>query len=184
MIKKIKQKLAGKEEASILELFNISYDDEFDLFFDSRNEIYFDLIERKTKDINNISIYEEESDVLFEALLHKKIKKQKLIFLNFQNTAMEQINYHKRLLEKTEDKVRIEWIQKSITELETIEETTNKMGFYYMLFASSKSELEDDRKIYENTLGTGIHGLMSYISKEDKIKILEKIFNIHEKSSL
>ena len=48
---------------------------------------------------------------------------------------------------------------------------------YYMIFAKKKIQLQSNRELIVNTLGSGRNGLVTLLSKEKKLQICERLNN-------
>lgn len=183
MINKIRAILEDKKEGrkSLVDLINAVYLYDDEIIHIISDDMYMDIIERKTKDIANIDISEEEEDVLKEAMMYKMVDNIKIVFLNFQNSADEQRKYYKALYDSTSDIVRKRWLKRSLNELESLEKSTERKGFYYFIFDEKKDKLLEKRKNILDILEEGAYGRVRLLSFDEKVKVLEKAFNPHEK---
>lgn len=98
----------------------------------------------------------------------------KEIFRNFPERNKIQQGYFKRLMARTTDMRRLNWIEDQINILTHLEKTYTKLGSWELIFAKSKVELET--KIERLETYASVFGFYP-ISKADKILLFSLINN-------
>ena len=168
----------GRKDASISELIPIvSYDDELQTFVMKNETVkYLDILQIKTEDLINKSIYEKDYLNMQWAKFYKTCAADiKIISLNFPTDTSEQQRYIQYKIENCKNPVFKEFLEIKLSELKTIERNRSDREYYLMIFAEDSEQLFDVRQIINSSLGA--QNLCYSLEKEKKKKIFYRFNN-------
>lgn len=153
------------------------YDDELNCFVMDDGS-YMDLIQVKTKDLVSSADDEVEYDIMKFAKLYKMYADDlKICVMNFPCKTGIQQEYLRHKLKNMSNEVYKTFLMRKLDELVWIEKNDMMREYYYMIFAKKKTQLNSNRELIVNTLGSGRNRLSGLLSKEKKIQICERLNN-------
>lgn len=182
--KKSKEKNKVKEKSSkkvkppkstrdILPIRN--YDDEIQAF-QLEDGSYLDIVMKVAEDVDNMLDDEIQMSMMnFLKFLRLYNADFKLIVLNFPINTLEQQEYFKRQLEKTNVKTRRLWLERTIDELERAEKGCIKKEYFIMHFGKTKEEIEDNRKLLR---------ILNNVEELSIVKKMKVIFKMNNQNSI
>ena len=136
------------------------YDDELNCFVMDDGS-YMDLIQVKTKDLVSSADDEVEYDIMKFAKLYKMYADDlKICVMNFPCKTGIQQEYLRHKLKNMSNEVYKTFLMRKLDEL-----------------VKKKTQLNSNRELIVNTLGSGRNGLSGLLSKEKKIQICERLNN-------
>ena len=103
----------------------------------------------------------------------------KFISMNFPvNTSLQRAYLQKKLKEST-DKVRAQWIEREIRELELLDQNIMRREYYLMFWGSNREDFIKNKDNIEKWIGSGRARLVETMTKEKKMQIVKKICNMN-----
>ena len=169
--------MRGKIRKSVEELIAVKdYDEEMACFL--MEDGYMDILKIVSKDLINSSSDEVEYDCLKFAKLYRIYgDDQKIITMNFPCNTEKQQQFLEYKMNHTGNGVYKKLLQRKLNELAWLGKHDTTREYYFMLFAKKPEEMEKNRLTIQSTLGQGKTGLLEILSKEKKIRILERMAN-------
>lgn len=153
------------------------YDDKLKCFIE-KDKTYMDIIQINTKDLISASSDDIEYDIMKYTKLYKMYADDiKIVVMNFPARTGKQQEYFRHKLKNTSNEIFKRFLQRSLDELVWIEKNDMVREYYYMIFGKKESEIIKNRDLMFNVLGKGKNELLSELSKEKKVQILERMNN-------
>lgn len=175
--------MAGKEigKSRTSQLIDIKgYDKNKNMYLTSDGNM--ELVQIVAKDLVNSSMDEVEYDCLRFAKLYKVYEDDlKIICMNYPCDTEKQQEYYRYKLSKTTNEIHRQGLQQRLDELIWLGKNDTTREYYYMVFAKNEEQMEKNRMILTENLGTGKNGLIQILPEEKKHQIMGRMAN---KSSL
>jgi len=178
--KKIDSKSKGKNtkikvSKNITEVFNII--DTKDNYFILKNNIIFDFLKIKTK---NLNCSDDELN-LYNLSLMKLLKTSdfdiKVMNMSFPTDVTEQIEYFNKLLDKTNNHIFKTVLHKKIDDLHKVNKSIVEKEFYISFFSKNIEEHIKNKNTIISILS--VSGLVEELDYTKKEKILFKLNNMN-----
>lgn len=137
-----------------------------------------DFMQVQSKDLNSASSDEVEYDILKFCKVYRLYEDDiKLVVMNFPCNTKEQQAFLKRKKDQTTNPVFRKYLGRQIEELAWLEKNRTTREYYFMLFADSVEDLEENKRTLKAVLHTGKDGLLSEITDQKKHQILYRLNN-------
>lgn len=167
-----------KKLKQVTDIINIvSYDTE-NRCYRMKDDKYMDLLQVQSKDLANSSSDDVEYDILKFCKTYRLYEGDlKIVSMNFPCNTKVQQEFLKRKKEQTSNSVFKRCLDEQIRELIYLEKHVTTREYYYMIFADSLDEMEENKRSLKAVLLTGRDGLLEEISDEKKHQILYRLNN-------
>lgn len=172
------KKKSGKQLKRVTELIGvIGYDTENRCYL-MKEDRYMDFMQVQSKDLNSSSSDEVEYDILKFCKAYRLYEDDiKMVVMNFPCNTKEQQEFLKRKKEQTTNPVFRKYLGRQIEELIWLEKNRTTREYYFMVFADSLEDLEENKRTLKAVLHTGRDGLVSEITDKKKHQILYRLNN-------
>lgn len=170
--------MSGKQIKKVTDLIEVvGYDTENRCYL-MKEDRYMDFMQVQSKDLNSASSDEVEYDILKFCKVYRLYEDDiKLVVMNFPCNTKEQQAFLKRKKDQTTNPVFRKYLGRQIEELAWLEKNRTTREYYFMLFADSVEDLEENKRTLKAVLHTGKDGLLSEITDQKKHQILYRLNN-------
>ena len=146
------------------------------LIFKNSNQVYFDLLQITTKDLNNMSDANREFEVANWIKFYRVYSDDlKIISINFPADVSSNLAYYRYLNEKAKNPVKKRMLQTDIERLERFNQDYLDLQFYLMVFGNSEDELLRNMGSIQSNLMS--KNLVKFVDNKKKKKLLFNFFN-------
>lgn len=167
-----------KQMKSVVNLIEVTGYDQEERCYIMKEGRFMDLLQVQSKDLVSSSSDEVEYDILKFCKTYRLYEDDlKIVSMNFPCDTKVQQEYLKHKKEQTTNPIFKKCLADQISELIWLEKNRTTREYYFMIFADSIDNLQENKRTLKAVLHTGRDGLVSEISDKKKHQILYRLNN-------
>lgn len=177
-VKKVKNKKPPVIKNIVVSIIDIkNYDQVHDCFVTQRG-YYMDVLQLKTKDLNNCPEDEIEYDIMKYTKLYKVLGEDtKLVGLNFPINTHNQCSYIEYIKKRTRNPIFLRHLRRKENELITLSKYKMSREYYLFFFNENLEEFLKSRIRINQTLQQQKGSMVSSIPLEKRVQLLYRLCN-------